>query len=55
MGTPWLGHESVDTTQVYQEATLAMKEQALGKVKSPQGKLTRYKPEDELLSFLNNL
>jgi len=51
----WLGHESVDTTQIYLEATLAMKEQALGKVNSPQGKLTRYKPEDELLSFLNNL
>jgi len=51
----WLGHESVNTTQIYLEATLAMKEQALGKVNSPQGKLTRYKPEDELLSFLNNL
>jgi site-specific recombinase XerD len=24
----WLGHESVETTQIYLEATLAMKEQA---------------------------
>jgi site-specific recombinase XerD len=27
----WLGHESVETTQMYLEATLAMKEQALAK------------------------
>src|SRR4051812_20379056 len=27
----WLGHESVETTQVYLEATLAMKERALEK------------------------
>ena len=51
----WLGHESVETTQIYLEATLAMKEQALSKVKPLQGNSTRYKPEDELLSFLNNL
>jgi len=51
----WLGHESIETTQIYLEATLAMKEQALGKINPPQGNLTRYKPEDELLSFLNNL
>jgi len=25
----WLGHESVETTQMYLEATLAMKEKAL--------------------------
>jgi site-specific recombinase XerD len=51
----WLGHESVETTQIYLEATLAMKEQALSKVKPLQGNSTRYKPEDELLGFLNNL
>jgi site-specific recombinase XerD len=27
----WLGHESVETTQIYLEATLAMKEQALAR------------------------
>src|SRR6266436_240649 len=31
----WLGHESVETTQIYLEATLAMKEQALAKTSSP--------------------
>ena len=32
----WLGHESVETTQIYLEATLAMKEQALAKTTAPQ-------------------
>ncbi len=51
----WLGHESVDTTQIYLEATLAMKEKALGKTKSLNGKFKRYQPGDKLLGFLNNL
>ena len=51
----WLGHESVETTQIYLEATLAMKEKALGKTKPLQGKFKRYRPGDQLLSFLNNL
>jgi len=51
----WLGHESVETTQVYLEATLAMKEQALAKLTPPQTKSGRYKPGDQLLDFLNSL
>jgi site-specific recombinase XerD len=51
----WLGHESVETTQIYLEATLAMKEQALAKTEPHQGSLLRYKPDDELLTFLHNL
>ena len=51
----WLGHESVETTQIYLDATLAMKEQALSKASPPKGKAGRYKPDDQLLSFLNNL
>ncbi|MFQ5757781.1 MAG: site-specific integrase [Acidiferrobacterales bacterium] len=51
----WLGHESVETTQMYLEATLAMKEQALAKTTPPEGKLGRYQPGDELLNFLNSL
>ena len=31
----WLGHESVETTQIYLEATLAMKEKALAKTSPP--------------------
>lgn len=51
----WLGHESVETTQIYLEATLAMKEQALAKTTPPEGKASRYQPGDRLLDFLNNL
>lgn len=51
----WLGHESLDTTQIYLEATLAMKERALSKTKPLNGKFKRYRPGDRLLGFLNNL
>ena len=51
----WLGHESLDTTQIYLEATLAMKEKALSKTKPLKGRFKRYRPGDQLLSFLNNL
>lgn len=52
----WLGHESVETTQIYLEATLAMKEQALAKATPPNGQPpVRYRAEDQLLDFLNSL
>jgi site-specific recombinase XerD len=51
----WLGHKSVETTQIYLEATLAMKEQALAKTTPLKGKAARYHPGDQLLRFLNNL
>jgi site-specific recombinase XerD len=51
----WLGHERVETTQIYLEATLAMKEKALAKASPPQGRRGRYKPSDRLLAFLNDL
>ena len=51
----WLGHESVETTQIYLEATLAMKEQALAKMTPPHGSPARFRPDDQLLSFLNSL
>lgn len=51
----WLGHESVETTQIYLEATLAMKEQALARTTPPNGRPARYHPGDQLLMFLNNL
>jgi site-specific recombinase XerD len=51
----WLGHESVETTQIYLEATLAMKERALEKALPPSGKPGRYHPGDQLLGFLNSL
>ena len=51
----WLGHESVETTQIYLAATLAMKEKALAKTTPRRGRPGRYRPGDSLLAFLNNL
>jgi site-specific recombinase XerD len=51
----WLGHESVETTQVYLHADLRLKEQALSRT-SPLGiKPGRYRPGDALLAFLEAL
>ncbi len=51
----WLGHESVETTQMYLHADLRMKEQALARV-TPLGVTpSRYQPEDQLLGFLERL
>jgi site-specific recombinase XerD len=51
----WLGHESVETTQIYLDANLAMKEQALAKTAPPESKPGRYRPDDRLLAFLKAL
>lgn len=51
----WLGHESMDTTQVYLHANLELKEQALAKTKPINGSSRRYRPPDKLLAFLQNL
>ena len=51
----WLGHESVETTQIYLDADLALKEQALAKTNPIKGAPKRYQPEDELLTFLKQL
>lgn len=51
----WLGHESLDTTQMYMHANIAMKEQILAKATMPDGKPEFYRPGDNLLSFLRSL
>jgi len=51
----WLGHESVETTQIYLHADLSLKERALARTAPIGGKLNRYRPPDQLLSFLQNL
>jgi site-specific recombinase XerD len=51
----WLGHESLETTQVYLHADLAMKEKALAKTTPTNVKPGRYQPDDQLLAFLKNL
>jgi len=51
----WLGHESLETTQIYLDANLALKEEALKKTRPVGAKVGRYKPGDQLLNFLKNL
>ncbi len=51
----WLGHESVETTQIYLDANLAIKEQALAKTLPLHAKAGRYQPSDKLLEFLKAL
>jgi integrase/recombinase XerD len=51
----WLGHESVTTTQIYLQADMALKQQALDRttpLTTPPG---RYRPPDQLLAFLEAL
>ena len=51
----WLGHESVETTQIYLHSDLRMKEAALVRTNQMGIKLRRYKPKDDLLAFLEGL
>jgi site-specific recombinase XerD len=51
----WLGHESVETTQIYIHADMRLKEKALRQVASPDVRVGRYKPDDQLLAFLEAL
>jgi len=51
----WLGHERVETTQIYLHADLALKEKALARTKPPAAKPGRYRPPDALLAFLEAL
>lgn len=51
----WLGHESVQTTQIYLDANLALKEEILAKASTVEGRRGRYHPDDQLLSFLKQL
>jgi site-specific recombinase XerD len=51
----WLGHERIDTTQIYLHADLALKERALARTRPPDAKPGRYRPPDALLAFLEAL
>jgi len=51
----WLGHEGVETTQMYLDADLAMKERALARTAPPHVGRQRFLPKDSLLAFLESL
>jgi integrase/recombinase XerD len=51
----WLGHEQIDTTQIYLHADLSLKEKALSRTTPPNTQPGRYRAPDSLLAFLESL
>lgn len=50
-----LGHEHMQTTQIYLHGDLAMKERALARTAPPNTRRGRYRPPDKLIAFLETL
>ncbi len=51
----WLGHESIETTQIYLHADLTLKERALARTRPPRCQPSRYKAPDNILAWLEAL
>ena len=51
----WLGHESIETTQIYLHADLQLKEKAMDQTKPVGVPSGRYQPPDELMTFIEAL
>jgi len=51
----WLGHESPETTQIYLHADMSIKEKALARTQTLGVKPGRFRPNDQLLAFLEAL
>jgi site-specific recombinase XerD len=51
----WLGHEQVQTTQMYLHADMRLKEEALSHTTPTGVRPRRYRPDDQLLKFLEDL
>jgi site-specific recombinase XerD len=51
----WLGHEKVETTQIYIRADLSIKERALARTAPAGTRPGRYQPADSLVAFLEAL
>ena len=51
----WLGHEQVNTTDIYMHGDLTIKQRALARTTPPNIRPGRYRPPDPLLAFLQDL
>lgn len=51
----WLGHENVETTQIYIHADMRLKEKALARITENVGPTDRFRPDDQLMAFLDTL
>jgi len=51
----WLGHETTQTTHIYEHADPALKERAIARTAPLGAKPGRYRPSDEVLAFLEGL
>jgi site-specific recombinase XerD len=51
----WLGHESMETTQIYLHANMHLKEHAMARTTDTRSALHRYRPRDDVLAFLEAL
>ena len=51
----WLGHEQIDTTQIYLHADLSIKQRALARTRPSASKPGAFRPSDSLLAFLEAL
>lgn len=51
----WLGHASLQSTNMYLHADMALKERALARITPTHVRAGRYRPTDEVLAFLQGL
>jgi integrase/recombinase XerD len=51
----WLGHESIETTSIYLQADMQLKERALAMTTTSDARTGRYRPDDRVLAFLRSL
>jgi site-specific recombinase XerD len=51
----WLGHVSIDTTNIYAESDLQIKAKALGMFESISSRRKRWRDNPDLLQFLDQL
>lgn len=51
----WLGHEGLESTNIYLHADMALKERALARTAPLNSRAGRYRASDKLLAFLDGL